>query len=475
MRRLAAFLLFAGMTQIPVWAGDYFMVARPIPPVEEAPVKTTTSKLRDFFTSEYAPVKVAPPKPADSKSATKAVAKKPEPKLETKATKVVDPKKGVVQTSGVVTASPPKKSVVQASGVVTTSPPMTRAEFLTGSTQPVQVSEPKKSIVASKPLAAVSVYAAPPPPVIVPQAASTLSPKTLRTAKLGAPTSATVAVIPTIPMVPTPVATSVRPIEATETVVLPLPVGRVISPIRHADYTPHVSSHTAAGAATMPLPTGFTLIGGEMPTPAYATAPPSSSSCGSAACSSGPREKSGLFSGRLCTWAFYQPTTRGALPILQPLPCVGPILAFRCDSGGCAGGGCTSGGCAAGGKSGGGCATGNGNGGSGCAGTGTGLAARFGLGGAGHGCRNGCTPPPDNVFPGYKFASTGSPTHWTGPLQTDSSYSSYKPAVQQTGAQQLAPMASVDASPKFYKPVYATDSVAKPTSGDVLTRPFTRP
>jgi hypothetical protein len=89
---------------------------------------------------------------------------------------------------------------------------------------------------------------------------------------------------------------------------------------------------------------------------------------------------------------------------------------------------------------------------------------------ANRGCRNGCVPPADDAIPGYHFG--GKPTTEGGTYQQYGSVTSYKPAT--TGVVPTAAITSTG-SGKYFKPVYATESNVMPASGDVLTRPLTRP
>ncbi|MFO0821927.1 MAG: hypothetical protein U0792_02220 [Gemmataceae bacterium] len=288
-------------------------------------------------------------------------------------------------------------------------------------------------------------------------------------------------VLSTLPSVPPPVPTPVRHAQATDEGVPVIPHTRLVSPVRPAEFVPtnlpqsgptgmlpgtlYTPPH--ASGSGIPLPTGFKLIGSEQPlemsSSPYAGAsysPAAGSTCGS---NCGPRcsRSGGLFSGRLMEWAFFQPTTRDALPLLQPLQYVGPVLAFRCEGYGCGAGGyslgCNSG-CAS---------TGAGP----RVGNGLGIGGNCGGGGlANRGCRNGCVPPADDAISGYHFG--GKPTIEGGTYQQYGSVTSYKPPT--TGVVPTAATTSTG-SGKYFKPVYATESNVMPARGDVLTRPLTRP
>ena len=125
-------------------------------------------------------------------------------------------------------------------------------------------------------------------------------------------------------------------------------------------------------------------------------------------------------------WFCYQPTTGHELPWLRPNPYIGPVTGqFRCSSQD----GCSSCG-----------------GGSDCsqsAGFAKGSGRAGGLGGGlirgGRGCANGtCVMPPDEAFPGYKFATPERP----GVMERGVGYTtsiSYKPTVSPTGLASSAP------------------------------------
>jgi hypothetical protein len=110
---------------------------------------------------------------------------------------------------------------------------------------------------------------------------------------------------------------------------------------------------------------------------------------------------------RFKQWMCFQPTTRNALPKLNPHPYVGPITGtFPCTSrGGCG----TGGGCAAD---------------SSCP---PGMVGRGGLM-PGRGCKGGCVPPADDAIAGYRFAPVESPTIAPGHLPQPAAYTTYKPA-----------------------------------------------
>ncbi|MCE9564844.1 MAG: hypothetical protein K8U57_22650 [Planctomycetes bacterium] len=462
MKRLAAFLLLAGTSQIPLWAGDYF----------------TRQSVFSSSNSDEAIVKVSEIKAPSKKEVAKTTpAKKTETTIAaTKATKFVprvEPTKGIVQASG-VSSTPPAPTTYM------------KLLFSTDSTAAVSVGQPTGPNIAAVPLTGVSVYAVPPkPPVEAPMVVTTKPTKKSATVAPAVPPTNFLSAgpLPTRPMIPMPTPTSmslppdtiIRPVEATTAVAPTSPEARKLSPMRQPEYVPPTPVHHAAAQAAMPLPTGFKLVGGELPgpysgpvvapaAPAAMSGPyagPTASGC-CPTCGANPRESGGIFTGRLRSWMFYQPTTRDALPRCQPLPYVGPIIAFRCDGGaGCGaggyGGGCGTGNCATGN-----CATGN------CAGAGPGLAGRFG--GGDRGCKSGCVPPSDDVFPGYRFATGPSPMAGVGPYQTVNSSTSYKPAAPAPAAPPVA-----DGSAKYYKPMYTPDSGVRPASGDVLARPFTRP
>lgn len=131
--------------------------------------------------------------------------------------------------------------------------------------------------------------------------------------------------------------------------------------------------------------------------------------CGTSICPGSPIKK----------WLCFHPTTGHALPWLKPAPYVGPITGqFTCTSS--AGPGCASGaGCEAGGA-----------GGAGC-GAGRGAAGLLGRGCNGKG--GTCTPPPDDAFAGYKFATPVSTQVAVPGAAAPRAGGSYRTAVPPTG------------------------------------------
>lgn len=127
-------------------------------------------------------------------------------------------------------------------------------------------------------------------------------------------------------------------------------------------------------------------------------------------------------------WFCFQPTTGHELPWLRPNPYIGPVTGqFRCSSPD----GCSSCGDRSDCSQTAGFAKGSG---------GPGLLRGMGHGGhGGRGCANGtCVTPPDDAFPGYKFATP----ERAGVMERGVGYStsiSYKPSVAPTGLTASAP------------------------------------
>jgi hypothetical protein len=127
-------------------------------------------------------------------------------------------------------------------------------------------------------------------------------------------------------------------------------------------------------------------------------------------------------------WFCFQPTTGHELPWLRPNPYIGPVTGqFRCSSQD----DCSSCGGSSDCSQTAGFAKGSGR---------PGLMGGLGRGGhGGRGCANGtCVTPPDEAFPGYKFATSERPSV----LERGVGYStsiSYKPTVSPTGLTASAP------------------------------------
>jgi len=538
MRRFAAFLLVAGLTQIPLWAGDYITNPRalfrsnfavPVAPSEPPERANSTAKMpghaqmveaaispshafmppKSLFGASAKPAVVQyelagmnipapgssvaasshfmPPKSLLSATklatphavATQVSSNHIPPKVRTSGSQTSTVRTTVPQTSASMVAGvqvmPPKTllgTVVPVSGQsagqqeFATAPPSLNAQatapymppkslFSSRSSVTTVPNQPVGAAVAYAPLPGmVSVYAMPAlPPLSAPSANAQYQPMILAQAQAPAQPFA-----PSRTLIQASVPSVARPIETTTPTVPVFPLARLMTPIRQVDYTPHSgysTSNATAPSAAMPLPTGYMPSG-------YAGSGPCPM------CGAGPRVSGGLLNGRLCAWACYQPTTRGALPIFQPRPYVGPIIAFRCDG---------SAGCGMSGNCGGGYGAATASGSEhtgkqlGCEATNR---TRL-LGGdrAAETCRKGgCIPPDDSAFPGYKFAGGGYPTLWTGPTsaQTPVTTTSLKPEAKQPVAR-----ASLEAPTKFYKPVYASEANVQPASGNVLSQPFTRP
>ncbi|MBA4189980.1 MAG: hypothetical protein C0467_18500 [Planctomycetaceae bacterium] len=470
MRRFAAFLLLVGLTQIPVWAGDYFMAPRSVFPTNsETTVRPDNAMLPTPVTSV----------PVQKKKTTKATTATQVPVQRVEQLGATQPTSSSVIVKTQYNASMPlpgttvPASIPQSvSGetaapvpgytlpapVSVTAPQSSREMVLPtgmsgGSVAPTRATSSSKRTVATQAVATQPVLTS---------SEEALKAQAATFAKMNY-TAYTPAVTPTAKPATRAVEAKglVIPMYTTPQVAAP----QVAAPIRQTDYTPaavysgtpgttgySASTVFAPGTVPLPPPTGLRVVSGDYP-----------GWC-SSGCSSGLCDSDRMFGSRLLAWAFYQPTTRGALPILKPLPYVGPILAFRCDSpngcsgsygGGCGTSGCSTGACATGGNS---------------AGTGTGLAARFGLGTSGRACKTGCVSPSDNVFTGYRFANNSVPSQSASVVQGGVTHTSYKPV-----AEPVPPTAMTPPPSKYYKPIYATDPMVQPASGDVLTRPFTRP
>jgi hypothetical protein len=201
--------------------------------------------------------------------------------------------------------------------------------------------------------------------------------------------------IPTAPQVPAPAFD-----QKSGQVVRASATWRVLGPVRdRAGYVGDTAPPPAAVPAMppptgMPVPTGFA--------PGGACAGPE---CGTCATGCGKR---GACYERFKQWLCFQPTTRDALPKLNPHPYVGPVVGiFPCTSKGL-------------------CGTGHG---AGCA-TGACPPVLAGRGGImpGRGCNGGCVPPADDAIAGYRFAPVESPAVAPGHLPQPAAYTTYKPA-----------------------------------------------
>ncbi|VTT99982.1 unnamed protein product [Gemmataceae bacterium] len=508
MRRIAAFLLLAGLSQIPLWAGDYFMPGRSLYPTYHETPPPAPVVVSEVRVEPLAPVPTLTPakavKPAPKKTTPKSepVAVKPAATVGVAEAVVVVPASGTApvvtpvygKTVGVellpptgmgraVSATPPAGTplvsvTAEKPAAVRGARPATVASATTEAIVPVPV--PIPGMVATR-----TEYALPNAPFAAP--ASVVSIQAVHEMQSASPVKATKkgsAKAPTETLVPVAVTLPGTTITRTEYVavktpfaapasvpVIPVaaaapatPLARVFAPTR-----PVVPVQYIAPAPT-PVPTGAApaaapvYTGGECP------------SCGrSGSCDSG-----GMFSGRLRSWFLFQPTTRNALPRLQPTPYTGPVLAWRCDGncppgsywGGCnTPGHCSGAGCgAAGGCATGTCASGTcGGARAAVAGATCGLGGRLGLG-LGGSCKTGCTPADDDAIAGHRFANGGTQPVWgTAPVAGPVTTTSYKPAAART----------MDAPSQFYKPSYGTDAApaagVAPTGGNVLARPFTRP
>ncbi|WP_439624426.1 hypothetical protein [Gemmata sp.] len=460
MRRIAAFLLLAGLSQIPLWAGDYFMPGRSLyPSYHETPAPAPV------VVSETV---VAPATPA---KVTKPAPKKATPKSEPVAVKPAAATVAVAQPTVVVPASgtAPVVSPVYGKTVGVELLPPTGMGRAVSATPPsgtpfVSVTPEKPALAPSAKVTKKTTVVKTPTETLVPVAV-VLPGTTVTRTEYVAPNDYVV------PKSTYAAPASVVPIQATAPAT---PLGRVFVPTRPivpVQYVAPAPTPVATGAVPAAPPVALPVYtGGECPT------------CGrSGSCDSG-----GMFSGRLRSWLLFQPTTRNALPLLRPTPYIGPVLAWRCDGncppgsywGGCntpghcsgVAGGCATGGCATGGCATGGCATGTcGGARAAVAGAANGLGGRTGFGlGLGGSCKTGCTPPADDAIAGHRFASGTQPAWGTAPVAGPVTTTSYKPAAR-----------TLDAPSQFYKPSYGTDAAPAagvvPASGSVLARPFTRP
>jgi hypothetical protein len=247
--------------------------------------------------------------------------------------------------------------------------------------------------------------------------------------------------LPTTPRVPAPT------LDAGGGVVQASGSSRLLPPLR-------VRTGVSAAPAeqSMPLPTGYSLSGGNAAMPPHAGYP--ATGCAGGNCAGpdcGTASRSTL--SRLKAWLCFQPTTGDALPKLRPQPYIGKVLGtFRCSSAGCGGaygGAAGCGNAVAGGGIG---ARGGAGGNEACGAAGAGgvPGGRFGSLLSGRGCRGGgCVPPADDAIPGYRFSTAPQPTTGYGPVAPSTGYLSYKPAQP----------AAVNTQPP----------------ADPLARPFTRP
>jgi hypothetical protein len=510
MRRIAAFLLLAGLSQIPLWAGDYFMPGKSLYPTYHETPPPAPVLVSETVVTPAAPAKATKPAPKTAAPKSEPVAVKPAAVKPAAATVAVTEAAVVVPASGTapvvtpvygktvgvellpptgmgraVSATPPSGtpfvSVTPEKPVVMSSVRATKPATVVKTTETiVPVAVPIPGMVGTR-----TEYVVPNAPFAAPASVvsiqavhemQTASPvKATKKATAKAPTETVIPVAVTLPgttitrteyvAVKSPFAApaSVPAIPATGPAT---PLARVFAPTRPVvpvQYIAPTPTPVPTGAAPAAAPV---YTGGECPT------------CGrSGSCDSG-----GMFSGRFRSWFLFQPTTRNALPLLRPTPYTGPVLAWRCDGncppgsywggcnmpGHCSGAGCgAAGGCATGT-----CATGTcGGARAAVAGATNGLGCRTGFGlGLGGSCKTGCTPPADDAIAGHRFASGGTQQVWgTAPVAGPVTTTSYKPAAPRT----------MDAPSQFYKPTYGTDAApaagVAPASGNVLARPFTRP
>lgn len=458
MRRVAAFLLLAGLSQIPLWAGDYFMPARSLYPTYQetvppaAPVVVSEVRVQ--------PLAPAPALALTPAKVTKTAAKKTTPKSEPVVVKAAPATATVAETAVVVPTSgtaPVVNPVYGKTVGVELLPPtgVGRAVSVTPPSNPpfVAVTPEKPALGSAAKAAKKAVVVKTPTETVVPVAVTLPGTTITRTEYVA--TKTTFAAPATV-----------VPIQATAAP--EVPVARVLAPTRPVVPVQYIApTPTPVPPAPMAAPAAAPVYtGGECPT------------CGrSGSCDSG-----GLFSGRFRSWLLFQPTTRDALPRFQPLPYIGPVLAWRCDGNcppGSYWGGCNMpghcgvpGGAGCGGATGG-CATGAcGGARAAVAGAANGLGGRTGFGlGLGGACKSGCTPPADDAIAGYRFANGTQQVGGSVPVEGPVTSTSYKPAA--------APARTLDAPSKFYKPSYGTDAApaanAAPAGGNVLARPFTRP
>jgi hypothetical protein len=229
--------------------------------------------------------------------------------------------------------------------------------------------------------------------------------------------------IPTSPQVPVPALDRNGEVIRTSGLRVAMPPR---DPVRYAgDAAPQ-----SAPAAPLPAPTGMQVPLG------FAPAAPGAADCGT--CATGRHARGSCYE-RFRQWLCFQPTTRDALPKLNPHPYVGPITGtFFCTSGA-------------------GCGTG---GGAGCP-TGACPPGLVGRGGVmpGRGCNGGCVPPADDAIAGYRFAPVESSAVAPGRLAQPAAHTTYKPTAPSA---KPAPAPRTAPAPAAAAPVRLPPPVAMP-------------